>query len=427
MEYLDVLVDPPNAECNLDIIFVHGLNPTGDLEHARKTWTHENGTFWPETLLPELLPSARILLFAYNSSVLNNASNVPVAGHAQSLLNDVKNRRLKEREIHRPLIFVAHSLGGLLVKQALIEAKLNEPRYGSLKASTYGLVFFATPHAGGNKCVVLIIDLDLTRYDCVFWIDASSRDTLEQSFRNEAIRIGATSNKKISLTEALRELELYQGRWLLLFDGADNLEEISGLFPPGIHGDIIYTSRNQMLRRLPVSQMRHVSEMDYEEALELLLKSAHLEKSSKDYQVQALAIVAELGYLALAVDQAGAYIASGECYLDDFVDVFNAHRQRLLGNEAYRGASGSDRAVYATWELSFAAIDRQVKAATNEALCEGPRAALEILQVFPFFHNEDIMEEIFRFAAENPNDLDQIEDGKVKTFAKEFRYYSLSP
>lgn len=136
------------------ILLVHGLNPKGDPEHARKTWTHENGTFWPKELLPKLLPNARILLFAYNSSILSNASNIPVAGHAQSLLNDIKNKRLEEKEIHRPLIFIAHSLGGLLVKQALIEASINERKYGSLKKSTYGLVFFATPHAGGNRYVL---------------------------------------------------------------------------------------------------------------------------------------------------------------------------------------------------------------------------------------------------------------------------------
>lgn len=136
------------------IVFVHELNPKGDLEHARKTWTHKNGTFWPEELLPKLLSIARILLFAYNSSILSDIFNVLVAGHTQSLLNDVKNRRLKAKKIHQPLIFVTHSLGGLLVKQALIEARLNERKYGCLKASTYGLVFFATSHAGENRYVL---------------------------------------------------------------------------------------------------------------------------------------------------------------------------------------------------------------------------------------------------------------------------------
>ena len=203
------------------------------------------------------------------------------------------------------------------------------------------------------------------------------------------------------MAEALRELEFYQGRWLLLFDGADSLEDILDLFPPGIRGDIIYTTRNPMLRRLPASQIRHVAEMDHEEAPDLLLKSARLYISPNDHQKQALAIVAELGYLALAIDQAGAYIASGECCLDDFLDVFNAHRQQLLQNEAYKGASGSDRAVYATWDLSYAAIARQANVAVNETWRLGAKAALQILQVFPFFHNEGIMEDIFRFAAEN--------------------------
>ncbi|KAL8636885.1 MAG: hypothetical protein Q9228_005779 [Teloschistes exilis] len=143
--------------------------------------------------------------------------------------------------------------------------------------------------------------------------------------------------------------------------------------------------------------------MNHDEAQELLLKSARLNVSFTDYRAQALAIVAELGYLALAIDQAGAYIASGECYLDDFLNVFNAHRQHLLANEAYKGASGSDRAVYATWDLSYAAIARQFQAGATEALRQGPRAALQILRVFPFFHNEGIMEDIFRFAAENSN------------------------
>ena len=74
----------------------------------------------------------------------------------------------------------------------------------------------------------------------------------------------------------------------------------------------------------------------------------------------------------------------------------------MLQNEAYKGASGYDRAVYATWDLSYAAIARQAGSAANEALHQGPKAALQILQILPFFHNENIMEEIFKAAAENP-------------------------
>ena len=240
------------------------------------------------------------------------------------------------------------------------------------------------------------------RYEQVFWIDASNKDTLEHSYKNIASKIRSISDTKYSLEEALRELGSYQSRWLLLFDGADNLEDIAGLFPPGIHGDIIYTSRNGMLRRLSESQMQHVSDMNDDEASELLLKSARVNTSSETDREQALGIVHELGHLALAIDQAGAYIASGGCCLDDFLDTFKVHHEHLLQNDAYKGASENDKAVYATWDLSYAAIARQADSAANEDVLQGPKAALQILRVVPFLHNEDIMEDIFRYAAQNP-------------------------
>ena len=148
MEYLEPVLDPDNPD--VDIVFVHGLNPRGSTDHARQTWTDTtNGLFWPVDLLRHDIPSARVLLFSYNSSILSNASSAHVASHAITLCDRLKNLRLKDEEKHRPIIFVAHSLGGLLVEQALVEATVN-PRYRCLKSSTRGLVFFATPHRGGK-------------------------------------------------------------------------------------------------------------------------------------------------------------------------------------------------------------------------------------------------------------------------------------
>ncbi|KAK7990392.1 hypothetical protein PG990_014672 [Apiospora arundinis] len=48
------------------VVFVHGL--TGDHE---KTWTaHDESEPWPQTLLPSRLPTARILIFGYDASVV---------------------------------------------------------------------------------------------------------------------------------------------------------------------------------------------------------------------------------------------------------------------------------------------------------------------------------------------------------------------
>ncbi len=53
------------------------------------------------------------------------------------------------------MLLLGHSMGGLLIKQALINAH-NNPKYASIKDSTKGLAFFATPHNGGDWRLVTL-------------------------------------------------------------------------------------------------------------------------------------------------------------------------------------------------------------------------------------------------------------------------------
>ncbi|KAK3190887.1 hypothetical protein K4F52_003204 [Lecanicillium sp. MT-2017a] len=102
----------------------------------------------------------RVLLFGYNSNVAFETSILGVREQAENLLNRLK---LKRRDApDRPIAFVAHSLGGIVVKQALVETKLNAT-YEAIGASTCGLVFFGTPHQGGKKTGLGDIAATLTR------------------------------------------------------------------------------------------------------------------------------------------------------------------------------------------------------------------------------------------------------------------------
>ncbi|KAK3936742.1 hypothetical protein QBC46DRAFT_345329 [Diplogelasinospora grovesii] len=65
--FLRALHDPEDAE--IDLVAVHGLNPTNVAFHAEQTWTAENGRMWLRDFLPMTLPKARILLFGYNANV----------------------------------------------------------------------------------------------------------------------------------------------------------------------------------------------------------------------------------------------------------------------------------------------------------------------------------------------------------------------
>jgi hypothetical protein len=57
------------------------------------------------------------------------------------------------------ILWICHSLGGIVVKTALIEARLNS-RYTSILDSTKGILFMGTPHQGSG--VANIADIAAT-------------------------------------------------------------------------------------------------------------------------------------------------------------------------------------------------------------------------------------------------------------------------
>ncbi|KAH3938470.1 hypothetical protein HBH53_256910 [Parastagonospora nodorum] len=74
--------------------------------------------------------------------------------HARTLVSDLCLERQITETSKRPIIFVAHSLGGIIVKSALIHSDaarrgaLEEHR--AIKLSTYGILFMGTPHQGSS-------------------------------------------------------------------------------------------------------------------------------------------------------------------------------------------------------------------------------------------------------------------------------------
>lgn len=172
------------------VVFVHGLGG-----HPRKTWTYfssepeaakkskrhrlfshmrhgsdteaqdadtdklkknetENGIFWPEDLLKVDFPRARIMTFGYNSAPskgFHAANQGNIFSHSGDLLYAVVSMRNKEPS--RPLIFIAHSLGGILVKEALKRSERVDPSEDVKRIYRYtkGIFFFGTPHRGSEK------------------------------------------------------------------------------------------------------------------------------------------------------------------------------------------------------------------------------------------------------------------------------------
>ncbi|RKL51181.1 hypothetical protein BFJ72_g634 [Fusarium proliferatum] len=145
-EGIITLHDDPSAVA--DICFVHGL--MGD---RVGTWTAEGESEpWPKTLLPALLGKVRILTYGYNGDALSNSPRTgqsPADRAANNLLIDLTMERIAGNASSRPLILVAHSLGGIICKRAVLMSYDNanshlQGVYMSLKA----IMFIGTPHKG---------------------------------------------------------------------------------------------------------------------------------------------------------------------------------------------------------------------------------------------------------------------------------------
>ncbi|KAG2010685.1 hypothetical protein GB937_007654 [Aspergillus fischeri] len=151
---------PSDGTAEVDIVAVHGLNG-----HAVETWTaRPENICWlshPD-FLPKYVPKARVLSWGYNanvSSITGPTSANGILGHAQTLVSNLEADRELGEATSRPIIFICHSLGGVIVKRALsYSASRKSPRSAhiqSIYTSTYGILFFGTPHHGSSKARLL--------------------------------------------------------------------------------------------------------------------------------------------------------------------------------------------------------------------------------------------------------------------------------
>ena len=137
-------------EPTVDIVFVHGL--TGS---SHETWLHkERNVHWPSQLLGQNIPDARILSFGYDADIVHfwgQASNNRLTNHAEDLVGDFARFREGTETETRPIIFVAHSLGGLVVEHALFHSNASKGDHlKKIEYFTVGIVFLGVPHYGSE-------------------------------------------------------------------------------------------------------------------------------------------------------------------------------------------------------------------------------------------------------------------------------------
>jgi len=122
----------PGARARV-IVFVHGLHG------SRDSWRASNGAYWPDLVRTD--PH-----FAYSDVDVAEYPTPQSNGKMSSVqLADILWSHLKQDHVwdHREVVFVAHSLGGILVESMLL-------RHPTEAARVKFIVSYGTPHEGSS-------------------------------------------------------------------------------------------------------------------------------------------------------------------------------------------------------------------------------------------------------------------------------------
>jgi len=247
---------------------------------------------------------------------------------------------------------------------------------------------------------------DSRRLRAIFWLDASSRNTLYSSVQTAAKQLlpdRVFDNPDAAVASVNDFLSRWSERWLLVFDNLDNpedLPDIHNVFPASHRGSILITSRHARSKEL--GQSIELDRMEKDEGLQLLLRSSVVDSDELDAAEQILSL---LGNLPLAIDQARAYISKRQLRLRAFVTEFERRKQSVMQEtppfwQYRRMLPGKEKetslSLFTTWEMSLQLLGVGEQAAELE----------RIITLFAFFNTVNISERLFS------NDAD---DGDVTT------------
>jgi hypothetical protein len=225
----------------------------------------------------------------------------------------------------------------------------------------------------------------LCRYWGIFWIDASTDESIQQSFKQIARLLQVDEN----IESVRRSLANASQPWLLVFDNADDPNfSLYSYLPTGNRGDIIITSRNPEFQQCNTVGYKEVSLLSQDDSVILLHKSVYgVTGPSKQDTGESKKVVQTLGCLALAIVQAGAYIRENSCSFHEYLEIYEKHRRHFLQYLPMHLGTGYQHSVYATWQVSVDMVESRHDTASHHAL--------RLLSLLGFFHHDQIPIRIF--------------------------------
>jgi pimeloyl-ACP methyl ester carboxylesterase len=158
------------------VIFVHGI-----LSDGERCWKNENGTYWPALLASsDQRGILSIFVYTYESDIFSADYNL------DDVVDDLRQRLRDAAVDHFPrIVFVCHSMGGLVARRYLVRRQLDVASGGG---TIFGLLLVGSPSLGsdwGNWLAPIAQFFEHSQADALrFAKNNRWLDTLDRDFRD---------------------------------------------------------------------------------------------------------------------------------------------------------------------------------------------------------------------------------------------------
>jgi len=221
--------------------------------------------------------------------------------------------------------------------------------------------------------------------DCsVFWVPAMNVESIQEAYVEIGRQLGIpkVEEEKASINKLIQRYlsDKSAGRWLLVFDNADEIDIWTGqsnnaaesrrlidYLPSSSHGSMVFTTRSQRTAyRLANTNVVKVESMDESAAKQLLSESLINQELLSDDKAT-MDLLEWLTFLPLAIVQAAAFISENVMTPSEYLAILQDTQSKeqdlidILGKDFEdEGRYGRARnPVTTTWLVSFEQIQRR--------------------------------------------------------------------
>ncbi|KAL8833097.1 MAG: hypothetical protein Q9170_004506 [Blastenia crenularia] len=208
------------------------------------------------------------------------------------------------------------------------------------------------------------------RFDAILWIYADKAGKIAESFTRMALKLGLVAADSMDSRDPVVTRDLVKGwlanpmktadpadelgtgqaSWLIVFDNADNPDQLEDFWPLDGPGCVLFTSRDPLAKHANYLALNGIllEPFDPEEGSRFLTELTQKPEDSSD-------VVRILGGLPLALTQMAGIIVRHEYSFEEFTKIYSEEENRKelmqLRLDQHRYRSGYEHTLASVWAL----------------------------------------------------------------------------